>query len=51
MNIHIPALLSLKITKPKPNFINNLNQSHDIIIPNKYSKPITYTVSPTSNSA
>ena len=33
-----PPLLSLKISKPKSNFINNLNQSQNITIPNKYSK-------------
>ena len=51
LNKHIPPLLSLKISKPKPNFINNLNQSQDITIPNKYSKHITYITSPTSKSA
>ena len=51
LNIQIPPLLSLTISKPKPNFINNLNQSHTIIIPNKYSKPTTYTTSPISKSA
>ena len=51
LNKHIPPLLSLTISKPKSNFINNLNQSHNITIPNKYSKPITYTTSPTSKSA
>ena len=51
LNKHIPSLLSLKISKTKPNFINNLNQSHNITIPNKYSKPITYTTSPSSKSA
>ena len=51
LNIHIPPLLSLTISKSKPNFINNLNQSHNITIPNKYYKPTTYTTSPTSKSA
>ena len=51
LNKHIPPLLSLKISKPKPNFINNLNQFHSITIPNKYSKPIKYKILPTSKSA
>ena len=51
LNKHIPPILSLTISKPKLNVINILNQSHNITIPNKYSKPITYTTSPTSKSA
>ena len=51
LNKHIPPLLSLTISKPKQNVINNLNRSHNIIIPNKFSKPTTYTTSPTSKSA
>ena len=51
LNKHILPLLSLTISKPKLNFINILNQSHNITITNKYSKPITYTTSHTSKSA
>ena len=51
LNKHIPPLLSLTIFKPKLNFINILNQYHNIAILNKYSKLITYTTSPTSKSA
>ena len=47
-NKHITSVLSLKIAKPEQNFINYLNQSHNITIANKHCKPITYTTSSTS---